>query len=868
MDSLNPLQSSIPYKPLVDTSGDAPPVARKSWRGRKVAVEERLQDSKRGPAATSPDKLKQRLQERYGHTIQQKVASEIESRPANTELDKRDVRALEGKARKLLGKYQSANRKHLKNWIKNETSAGLVAKQFERVTGYRWDTIPAHERRFMVDQVRLVLSQSQEKLTKEHASYLAGEYIQQHQSMFSQFCPETSRMLETLTDLDQPILGGHLQVWAEAENHFQKDFLGADDLQAIQNFQYLNNKVMEIVSSSSLEDTESVSYHEQIEAVKKLNLMLVQCVTDVEEYTDQLPPELCKAMANDLKHSLTIMNDYKQQLLVNAEGDPRRAEQWQNLRLTELKTARQVLSDELGMYKELENMGSLSKKEHRRRETMQEKLGELDDKIKTVASGQDKTQFPKHETKRYQEHVEHFLMNAGFKKSEAVRLMKHYRSQQLARTGWQPIVKKMIVQLNHEPHECVSMITPAACLKLDLVARPEGEHDIFPVHYDGTGRPSTAKKEDRHAVNLNETQLFVDGKEEFRGLRSATLCAYGIKEKNERWLATVARAKELIVAAVRMQVDSNDKNKQAAMNGGILPVKLFSTSLLSPDRFRHITHIHDDELNMQKEQVEALQYVVGQIQEKGSVVLTESNGEPCEINVDLDLMTCNFGVNAISLKPLQRHLMGAWSAVENENLENLQKFMGSTDPGEVIGGWVGAFLDQEALSEEEQLNIIELVEQVRQMYTSESYKQEGQDAYDMVEHLQYLAYKINSVPHINCKSGKDRTGEADAAIKRFATRVAVNGYVPDPDLPMSREEQILVQQFVHGTGNVELQQQNLNKPGYKTKLGKAILGDYVYKVTHKPDFDSAVNLHDSDYDDEPGAGYSLLQEGDVIDEEE
>lgn len=853
-------RTDAPYKPLVDTSESAPKATRKSWRGRKVSAEERLLDAVQGPAATTTDKLKVRLQSRYGRTIQQKVVGDL---PPNKPLAERRVAALEGKARKMLTEYQSANRKHLKSWIKNETSAGLVAEQFQLVTGYRWDTISAHERRYMVDQVRLVLAQSQEKLTKKHAAYLAGEYLQQHHSMFSQFCPETSSLIEELTDLDPPIMGGHLQEWAQAEQNSEDGDLSKNDMQIIRNFQYLNNLVMGVVSTSSLEDSSQLSYHEQIDAIKKLSMNLVQCISDLEDYANQLPLELSSAMIADLERNLVELNNYKRQLLVNAEGDPRRAEQWQKLRLTELNAGREVLREELEMYRELDKMGGLSKKDRRCQEQLQKSFAELETKIAEVASGKDKTTFTKEETRRYSKHVEHFLVKAGVETADAVERMKYFREQQLIHQQWQPIVKNMVVQLNRESHECESSITPAACLRLDLTKHPEGPHDVFPIQYNGTGRPSTGKKEARHAVNLNETRLLVDGEEGFRGLRSATISAYGIEDKDERWLANVTRAKELVVAAVRMQVESNEEHKKAAADGGLVPVKLFSTSLLSPDRFRHFTHVHDDELKMQREQVQALNYVVSQIQREGCVVLTESNGDQCEVDVDLDLITCNFGVNNLSLDPFQRRLTGAWGATETENIEGLQALLGSTEPGEAIGGWVGEYLDETELTEEDQLVIVELVEQTRQMFTSGSYKTEGQDAYDMVERLQYLAYKIKAVPHFNCKSGKDRTGEADAAIKRFATQVAVNGYVPDPDLPMSREEQILVQQFVHGSGNIELQQQNLNKPGYKTATGKQVLGDQVFQMTHKPDFDGSADLHQSDYY-EPG--YSQLLGNDDEDE--
>ena len=399
-------------------------------------------------------------------------------------------------------------------------------------------------------------------------------------------------------------MGGHLQEWAQAEQHSEDGSLSKNDMQILRNFQYLNNLVMGIVSTSSLEDTKKLSYHEQVDAIKKVSMNLMQCVTDVEDYADQLPPRLCDAMIADLEHNLTALNEYKRQLLVNAEGDPRRSEQWQKLRLTELNAGREVLKEELAMYHELNKMNGLSKRERRTQESLQESLGKLEAKIEAVASGTDKTEFSRKETRRYPKHVEHYLVAAGISEFEVSGRMKYFREQQLIHQQWEPIVKTMLVQLNRETHECESVITPAACLKLDLTKRPEGPHDVFQVQYHGSGRPSTSKKEARHAVNLNETRLLVDGEEGFRGLRSATLCAYGIEDDNERWAASIARAKELVVAAVRMQIDSNEEHKKAVANGDLVPVKLFSTSLLSPDHARHFTHFHDDELKMHQEQVQ------------------------------------------------------------------------------------------------------------------------------------------------------------------------------------------------------------------------------------------------------------------------
>lgn len=57
------------------------------------------------------------------------------------------------------------------------------------------------------------------------------------------------------------------------------------------------------------------------------------------------------------------------------------------------------------------------------------------------------------------------------------------------------------------------------------------------------------------------------------------------------------------------------------------------------------------------------------------------------------------------------------------------------------------------------------------MFNSKMHHPEGTDAYKFISRLLMLADFIEAVPHFNCKSGKDRTGEADASVKALACEI-------------------------------------------------------------------------------------------------
>ena len=394
----------------------------------------------------------------------------------------------------------------------------------------------------------------------------------------------------------------------------------------------------------------------------------------------------------------------------------------------------------------------------------------------------------------------------------------------------------MDVKIAGKNQKIRSRITPASRFQIHI--GEQGKADIFPVHYNGTGRPSLATAEAVHAVNLGETELSVEEggrpRRLFKGLRTATLSAYGIKKGKTRKRANQSRAQELVLSALKQQLEANP---DLLRSNKPIRLKLSTTSLLTADRARHHIPFSDDELKMQREQLEALQAIQLRLNAGEPLSFTDSRNTVHQVKVDMELAATNFGVNDLALKGLYRRAAGAWGATEKLNHKGLQTLMGTLEPGSPVGGWAKEFLQDPAVSGEDKEIVLQLVEQIRDLYATEEYKSEGEDAYKMVERIIFLAYKIAAIPHFNCKSGKDRTGEADAGVKRLAAVTHALGYVPNPGQPVSQEEKVLSQVMLLESGNIEWQQYNFNRSGYKTTMGKHRVGDVVFEMTHHPQFE-------------------------------
>ena len=830
------------------------------------------------PAHQTGEDLKRAIGRRYGTFIQGKVSRNLS---ADKKLSSYRVRVIDAKARSLLHQVRKANAVNVQKWLKE----GLLVREFEALSGLRWQMIPAHEKRHMLEGVRAELAQSRDTLNLNQAGYLVGHYLEYHRSLFSYSSPRTTDFLERYGDLDPPVLSGHLATWAEHCHHQllpgEDGHISRYDLALARNVSCYSHRTAVLLSGSPLERLTGKSFSEQIDEAQQHRRDLVKTIRDINRYAQALPDELKQAMLEDLTDQLNHVNAHARQLEVMRDNSPLRRENWKKFKMNELASAIDVVHSRASALLEKEEKGKLSGKEDRRLSHLTKLMVELDNHADLVLKGldgdippglvnKDGEGFPDFENqalntaKSYARAVEKRLVDAGVfhdqscliqpRRTVQVKLarksLKKARNARMSRLEWNEIRKSLNVRIDGQIRNYNSRITPASQLQMHT-GEKAGKEDIFPVHYGGKGRPSTATRERVHAVNLAETELSCQrGRKRqqlFRGLRSATLSAYGISNAKDRKQATRARARELVTAALRVQLE---KHPEYLGSVTPIPMKLLSTSLLTPDKFRHGTHIHDDELSMQKEQVEALEEIQKELAAGGTLKIVNSQGRVHEVPVQLELLTTNYGVNSIALDAGKRNLMGAWGAAERNNLKALNTLMGSSRPGAAVGGWVKEYLSG-PVTEKDRDIVLTLVEQIRDLHTTGDYREEGEDAYKMAERLQLLAFRIGAVPHFNCKSGKDRTGEADAGIKRLAAEAEALGYVPDPRQPVGQEERSLSQAFLFGTGNIELQQQNINLPGYKTKTGRERVGDEVYQMVHHPEFDSEDDEDidfDTDYD--------------------
>ncbi|WP_153301677.1 inositol phosphate phosphatase SopB [Endozoicomonas arenosclerae] len=848
---MNPTQQTLQcLQPLLNRDREEAPVSpvRAKWRGREAELlplparklDEGDELSAREGAVAFATK--------YGSYVEKQLHYDLKSKPLN----QRTLKKLETEASSLLRDVRKLNRSSIEYWL----DSGLVEKAFESATPFKWRSLPPHEQEHLEEVLQFQLSLHTDYLSYSKALDLAVKAVSQHESVFAAYAPGAARFLNEESQGGQSLFPGQLRLWAQ--QHYDKDqtpgtvieeggedlYISEYEMKLIGNAEYYTNRVAGLLSGSPLERLEHFSYEQQAEEARDVAKKLIKTLDALERHGENIPSELTEALKQDLIGQLDGLLDFIDHLEVSDQEDPLGPQQWEKFKYLEVLSSIKVLEREIVQIKSSGDEGSLSRKKTQKLAVLEALHQEWSAHLTSIQQGND-NDFPparSHSTgrvsrsdvqplndaKAYTASILKQLDEVGLGKAE--KKLKHARSLVLSTVKWETVTTHLDVRIEGQVRHYENQLTPASQMKWG-----EGDRDVFEHSYHGTGRPSTETKELFHAMNMGQSELSttVKGKKRvlFKGLRSGTLSAYGIKDKKPRQAAARNRARELVTAGVKQFLEDNPGYLTSSKP---IPLKLLSTSLLSADKLRHYLHIHDDELTMQRVQVAALKKIQKELNGGKPLVFFDANGTEHKLMVDMKLANTNYGVNSLSLGGL-KSIVRPWGEAKGVNKEGLVEFIGSVDQFDPIGGWVGDYLAGSA--SEESKNIVRmLVEQVRDLHASGDYRSEGEDAYKMIERLQLLAFKIGAVGHINCKSGKDRTGEADASIKRFAAEVEARGYVPDPRKPISREDRNLSQAFQFGSGNIEWQQMNINRPGFKTQLNKKRLGEFAYQRSHKARF--------------------------------
>ncbi|MGL5990501.1 MAG: inositol phosphate phosphatase SopB [Plesiomonas sp.] len=373
----------------------------------------------------------------------------------------------------------------------------------------------------------------------------------------------------------------------------------------------------------------------------------------------------------------------------------------------------------------------------------------------------------------------------------ATDIYKQTRVNYLNNSRWATI-KKAFIQNNNE---YVSKQQPAADMK-------KGEHDIFPTSYNGKGVTCWDTSNTLHATNLWNSTVSVkteDGKEKelFSGIRHGVLSPIGVKNPQDRHLGAVNRAKEVVSAALF----SKPALLERALSGEIVPLRLVSTSLLTP------TGLFDQEDIMLHDQIQAWQ-ALNQSDSPLMLDIKDTGGNLCKVKIAFEAAPFNFGVNELSLK------FGLGNKTSDSyNRSALQQLLGKDlKPGSAPGGWVGEYLSK---NPENAGRVKELSQQIKTIWQNKSHHSDNGEPYKLAQRVTMLANEINSVPCWNCKSGKDRTGMLDVEIKREAISLHQGNPLSKPGKSLDQNGKWLLNQVLLNSGNLEVQAQNTGLAGNK-----------------------------------------------------
>lgn len=104
---------------------------------------------------------------------------------------------------------------------------------------------------------------------------------------------------------------------------------------------------------------------------------------------------------------------------------------------------------------------------------------------------------------------------------------------------------------------------------------------------------------------------------------------------------------------------------------------MLSSSLLTADYARHITHVNDDELQLQREQYRASQALAASDE---PLVIYDAQGKEYQVKIALKVATLNVGVNLLSLNPVVAAALSSWSQADKYTEEGLTTLAGSLNP--------------------------------------------------------------------------------------------------------------------------------------------------------------------------------------------
>ena len=447
--------------------------------------------------------------------------------------------------------------------------------------------------------------------------------------------------------------------------------------------------------------------------------------------------------------------------------------------------------------------------------------------------------------------------------------------------SWAPLKHTVEFELGGRAHRYESTITPAVNFDTHLPAsyagrgvgcndRLQGRHvsnlALSQLHdKNGTQISSIL----RHGVldaydmtpknlsKLSDTQLgdllqelLVDRGSE--GTRESLLAAFRKSSTQAKQISAALREQasyKMAEEAAAAAIATDPALLQQALEGKEpVPLTLFSLSLLTPDYLRGLSgNSRKDELAMLRHQTRALKH----LEQLPTLAMRDANGTPIQVPVKIRARTMNYGVNAGAVDsfkgipsntPIWRRLMG-WGVAANINNPEMESLLGAR-ADKSLGGEVAERLTQmdsqirdlmvqistQTIGHEDpaltdhlyglvaaQQELRETAGQAKDLWRSGDFQVGASDPYKEVTRLERIGFLMGEKVLVNCKSGKDRTGEKDRDGKYTAAYSQIQGKPPPPDVRPTGESRRMNTAFALHTGNLEMQRLNTGLPGYKLK---------------------------------------------------
>lgn len=365
-------------------------------------------------------------------------------------------------------------------------------------------------------------------------------------------------------------------------------------------------------------------------------------------------------------------------------------------------------------------------------------------------------------------------------------------------------------------------------LKAKIAATPACDFKIFGYIKEDEGVNSN-QRDTNHAINLWQNQVkSMDDKILFSALRHGN--TRGKKEST----------KEIILAAAYQQFGRDNLLNLDSSEASPIKVKLGNIQLMSPTK--GITTRISPDKDMPFQQIEQFKQY---IEKAFSINIKDENEKEKTLWLQLEKpILVNFGtniqyymLNGAFITSFKKQNEDAFNTLFGKNIMQTAQNKYTSKKGKLTykdfnltrenfisqnadTGQIGDWFKNEKHKKDNEAKVLNLSKQILYLYYTSNKRGKKANPAAIQTRLAFLMYLIGYSVSLNCKSGKDRTGEVVAEINDLVLNMEANGgEPPDPYAKLEDEDRLQLMQVLDATSSNEIAQANTGflglKVGYK-----------------------------------------------------